>query len=294
MSFLLRFISCLFVLSVIAPIAHADDTIELDDVSIVIATCDKYSELWHPATTLLYRQWPTLLTTHKHIPIYLFSNEKSFGDPRVTNLVVGHKDKTWKNLLAGLSQVKTKYIILTLEDYIFTRPVNVARLKEMLDLAKRDNAAFIELDGDAGLSDGPPVPGVEGVTERAKGGAYRLNTQTGIWNREIFMSLIDPEESTWKFETNGSRRSDKLEEPFYLVTKNPVFTYLNAANEGRYIKSAVDYINAQGIPFAPTAMPLRQKCGKLDLFCGVCKKFNILCSLSSGRFIENDRGITPH
>lgn len=293
---MLRFFTTILLLTLIlfqAP-AYACGGHEFDDVSIVIPTFDKYSELWHPTTTLLYRQWPTLLTTHKHVPIYLISNEETFGDPRITNLTVGQENKTLASLLQGLKQIKTTYVILILDDYLMTKPVNLERLNEVINLAKRDDTGYIELDGDVDREDAPHVPGIEGVTVKALDSKYRLNTQAGLWKRDVLMSFIDPNEHNRDFEIQGSIRSRQVKNPFYQLSKNPVFTYLNAANEGRYIKSAIDYVNAQGIPFAPVKMPIRQKCDKWDVFCGACKKFNVFCSLSSGKNIENDRGETPH
>ncbi|WP_341790860.1 hypothetical protein [Rickettsia endosymbiont of Gonocerus acuteangulatus] len=68
--------------------------------------------------------------------------------------------------------------------------------------------------------------------------------------------LLRPGESIWDFEGLDSIRSSGVTKPFYLVAKDPVFTYLNAANLGHYLKSVVNYINEQGIKFNPTKLPI--------------------------------------
>ena len=147
-------------------------------------------------------------------------------------------------------------MVIVLDDYILKAPVNEKRLAQILNLMRKTNAAYTEIALDPSINDGPPVEGIDNVHIRDRFGPYRTSLQACIWEVNVLKWLLRPGESIWDFERLGSIRSSGVTKPFYLVAKDPVFTYLNAANLGHYLKSVVNYINEQGIKFNPTKLPI--------------------------------------
>ena len=55
------------------------------------------------------------------------------------------------------------------------------------------------------------------------GSKFRVSTQSAIWDKDVLLDLLEPDESIWEFEHKGSIRSQKYDN-FYSVFK-PVLTY---------------------------------------------------------------------
>ena len=145
MKFYLQLVLTLFVTFFIAK-ANAQDSNQLEDLTIIMPSYDKYSELWDPTFKLLFKHWPNLLTDYKDVPLVLVSNYEKFEHPRVKNILIGDLDKTWsENFLKSLDKVKTKYVLIILDDYIMSSPVNDKRLVEILSFLKKNNGAYIEI-----------------------------------------------------------------------------------------------------------------------------------------------------
>lgn len=157
------------------------------DLSIIMPSYDKYSELWNPAFEIFFKYWSSLNNKYSYVPIYLMSNEEKFDHPRVTNILVGDADKGWSsNFLKALESVKTKYVVIVLDDYILNAPVNEKRLAQILNLMRKTNAAYTEIALDPSINDGPPVQGIDNVHIRERFGPYRTSLQACIWEVNTF------------------------------------------------------------------------------------------------------------
>ncbi len=228
----------------------------LHDLSIIIPSCDKYSELWEPNLKFLLKSWPNIQNKHAFIPIYLMSNFKEYKDPRVINIRLG-EDISWSdNFIKALDSVKTKYLLIILEDYIIDKPVNEERLIQIMHLMESTEAAYAELSLDPALAGGIEEPKLPGIVVKSRVAESRTSLQASLWNVNDLKKILEPNESAWDFEIISSIRSRLLTNKFYLVTKDPVFQYLNAAEKGKLRRSVINYINKQNISFAPVSLPI--------------------------------------
>lgn len=229
----------------------------MKDLTIIITSCDKYSELWEPHFKMLFQNWPNINKQHSFIPIYLVSNFKKYNHSRITPKLVGN-DKSWSdNLIKTLESVQTKYVLIILEDYIITDPVDEKRLIEIMHLMSASNAAYSELALDPNLADNQSDARL-GIVIKNRFAESRVSLQTSIWEINTLKYLLEPGESAWDFEILGSIRSRILLNNFYLVTKQPVFQYTNATDKGKYRRSVIDYLNNHNVPFFPKSLPTNE------------------------------------
>jgi len=235
----------------------------LHELTILTPSFDTYSEVWPPYYKLLFKNWPELLDKYKFIPMMLITNELGYDDPRVQTLKVG-ADTSWSaNMLKGLESVKTKYVFIYLDDYITYAPVDQNRFLELLTLLDQTDGSYAEIGLDERMikkrieKNMKFTQGLNGVIYRSKKSPLRTALQACIWNVSDLKSLLDPKESAWEFEGKGGSRSKKSNKPFYMVVQDPPVKYLNAAGGRMYEKNVIDYINSQGVDFAPKKLPIR-------------------------------------
>lgn len=216
----------------------------LNDVAIVITSCDKRSSLWPIQFKSLFKYWPSLKQNRSFIPIYLLSNYMSYPDKRINSFTVG-EDISWSdNLIRALKSIDKSYIVLLLDDYILTNEVNERRLIELTNLMKLNNAAHTEVVVDIPLlRDGVSHKNVRNLRYRRQHGEYRTSLQAGVWSRKHLLTLLRAGETPWQFETAGNLRSFNIYRPFYITSGDPVFQYENlttASGKAEYSASKYD------------------------------------------------------
>jgi hypothetical protein len=243
----------------------------MEEVSLVVSSCDKYAFLWEPFFVQLFKFWPELKKSEKFVPIFLISNFKKYHNSRVINIAVG-EDKSWSdNMIKVLESVKTKYVIILLDDYILTKPVNIDRLAEIINLLYQKRGAYSNLMVDHSIfvkqalfrpfSKNKPVVGVKEIVLRGltTHNFPRNSLQACIWDTANFRKILRAGESAWRHEAAGHKRSKEMVEPFFALTGIPVFEYLNAVDAGKRVRqSTIDYIKSQGIYFYPENMIIEQ------------------------------------
>ena len=236
----------------------------LQDLSIVIASCDKYSGLWSPFFSLLFKYWPSLIDNNKEneIPIFLIANNRKFDHPIVQHVLFPNEISWSDNIVDALSQVQTKYVLYLQEDYFLTRQVNEELLAKMLNYIKEHHVAYLEISAFNSKVQSTKSPIIDkdiaNLAEFTKHSSYRTSLQAGIWDKEALIWLIKSGETAVDFELAGSKRSEGMQRLFLAhveVDKDPI-QYINAVIGGLLLQSAVDYVHSQGIEFDPKLQPL--------------------------------------
>ncbi len=163
----------------------------MEDVTIIVSSCDKYEDMWAPFFKLLFKYWPSLKTHNKDIPIILITNEGVFSSDRRQVFRTGKNASCSSNMLRVLKSVKTKYILYFQEDYLMSALVNEKRLQYLLEKMKQENIANIILNGDSYFDKQPSFPKVKETVEKDNVIGFKASLQSGFWDTKIFESLSE-------------------------------------------------------------------------------------------------------
>lgn len=231
----------------------------LDDVTIIVSSCDKYKDLWNPFFDLLFKYWPGLKTHNKHVPIYLIVNNKDFSYPGVNVFKTG-VDISWShNMIDVLKKVKTNYILHFHEDYLLSKPVDETTIKYYLDQLKAKKACYVELWRDNYYIDQPIFESVKNTVIKGKHVYWRNSNQAAMWRKDVFQWLLRPGENPWQFELQGSIRSEGVMEPFLAVMKDAPFEYVNACYLGFIRRAGLDFAAKEGTPIMNPSLPIAEE-----------------------------------
>ena len=177
--------------------------ISFDDLTIVVFSCDKYQELWAPFFEMLFISWPSLKTTNSNVPIYLVTNALQYNDPRITN-IKNENEKSWSdNALAVLAAVKTKYVLILLEDYFFTS-FDEKRLHEIFNYMKSQDAAYCQISCGTDVGERKRSKTCPGVAEKDRYESWRTSLNACIWRTKDMAHILKSGESIWEFEIAGT------------------------------------------------------------------------------------------
>ncbi len=207
--------------------------------TVVVCSCDAYSDLWRPFFTLFFRHWPDCPWK-----IVLMSNERVYDDPRVETVAVGQLRSWSTELRAVLARVPTGHVLLVLDDFFFRSPVDQAAVAACFRAMLEREAVMFRLVRRPGPD--RRISGVSTYGEIDSGAPYRVSTQGALWRKSTLETLLLPGESIWQFEGLGSRRSDGM--GGFLGVWQDVLTYRHHVVErGKWFRSTARRFGAMGI-----------------------------------------------
>lgn len=238
--------------------AHAQTN--FSNLTILVSSCDKYSPLWDPFFTLLFKQWPSLQTNNQSIPIYLVSNSKIYPEQRVQTITIPN-EKSWSdNMLLALDKIDTKYVLLALDDYWITEPVDEQRLMEAYTIMQKENLVMVQLAyNNPSFHLGENHPTLSDAIYTNKFARYKASLQMAIWDKEALKCLLRPGENPWQFELAGTARSHGYPGVFLNLDKNYPIKYLNASRQGHIEQNALDFALMNGLRFDRGNLPVVDK-----------------------------------
>ncbi|MEM7532475.1 MAG: hypothetical protein AAF639_09870 [Chloroflexota bacterium] len=226
-----------------------------NDVAILVSSCDKFSDAWHPFFSLFFKYWP-----ENKYPVYLLGNRQTYPDTRVHTIHVD-ADLPWSTCLRlALEEIPQPYIVLFFEDFLIEEPVDIKTLEKYITYLQDKNAGYLGLQP-------YPEPSIilsdsSEVGEIAKGSEYRVSLLVAIWEKQTLLNLIVDDETPWELELSGSKRSNDLDVSFLRVWKNAEDHYpithapRTAIIRGRWSRDAVQLCKKEGINIDLSVRPM--------------------------------------
>ncbi len=220
----------------------------LEDVNVVVSSCDSFAACWPPLMHGFDRYWPDGPKS-----IRLIVNSKSFEHPRA-NLFATGKDHGWaRNLRMALAATTQPFVLYMQEDYWIDRIVDTDLIDSYVDHFREGRLDYLRLV--------PVPPGTEecGFDDRIRllssQARYRTSLQSALWRKSVLLDLLRDDESPWDFELVGNERSRKHKARFGCVGGTSLRTVAlgnlsyvcTAINKGRWSTDAVRYAARHGL-----------------------------------------------
>jgi hypothetical protein len=146
-------------------------------------------------------------------------------------------------------RVAEPYILVLLEDYLLSAPVDTEAIARLFGHMKEEGAACLRVMPVPGAPEADP--GTGDVGELPRGMPYRVSLQAAIWRRADLLELLRPGETPWDFELRGTPRSDELEARFLGVVQGglrPLPYFITGVCKGLWLRDALALCRREGIP----------------------------------------------
>lgn len=181
--------------------------------TILVNSCDKYSDVWDPFFTLLNKYWPDcpfdiVINTES------LSYNKSFPNLNIKTFHLfspGEKVDYGERMKAHCAKISTEYIITLLDDFFVRSPVDTAqiiRILDYMDLDKKIACCCLVHHYDIhNVRYQVGRPRLDGYSLRPRYCDFNHDMQASIWRREAFISTWKNWESPWEWESMSNIRS---------------------------------------------------------------------------------------
>lgn len=256
------------------------------NASIVISSCDAYSDLWPLFFHFFFKHWksPT-------VPVYLVSNYRHFKDPRVISVCVG-KDKSWSdNLITALKSIPEENLFVWLDDFFVDRDFHSLELAECIKQLDLVEGKYLGVDqhGDEGQA-------VEnGWFRRIEGGNLRAGLNLSLWKRSFLSQILVPDCSIWAAESRLRKLNREGESGlFYMKKESPQIVSYVEGVKGQFWKApAVEFMRTQGMRLNLKRRPCPPQGNNFiaKLFRSFCKRRMKAQSLREAREAMNGRDL---
>jgi len=208
----------------------------IKDITILITSCDKFCDTWDIVTQSFKDYWPDC-----SFDIFLMTNEINYTDPKIKNIQIG-KDESWSlNLKNALAKIKTKYVLLWLDDVFLSQKVDNKNFVIIEEFIKKNCINHLRLRA-------IPAPSKwNGNFGEIYQNAlfYRVSIFATIWDINTLNDLLIDNESAWDFEIKGSIRSSKYDK-FYCIRNEP-FNYIHGIEKGLWKIDALNWLKSREI-----------------------------------------------
>jgi hypothetical protein len=163
---------------------------KLDNLSILVLSCDKYKNTWKPFFTLLDKYY------HNHNETYL-STETLYSSG--ADWVINTNSDIWsERFREALKIIDTDYVLVMLDDFFIRRKVNDKLIAKALStIIKDENIAVINFEKDYRKSDNYSKE----FNKQRNMQVYLNSCQPSIWDRKILIDRLKENENAWQWET---------------------------------------------------------------------------------------------
>lgn len=212
-----------------------------NNISLVIVSCDKYHDLWDSFFFFQNKYWSTC-----RLQTFLITNFLEYKKSDVNTIQIGQDKSYTENLLSAIEQVPSDWILLWLEDCMFSRNIDVAIVDQVLKKAlATPNLGYLKLSNDLPIAYDCPNSFFGKIP---KGVKYRSAIGMALYRKDILKKLLIPGENAW--QADKSSVSDDLSEDFYALSpkffKKPLFPYVNTVVKGEWSWAAIQMLRRSG------------------------------------------------
>lgn len=224
---------------------------EEKDISIIVMSCDGYSDIWEPFATCWMKFWPKC-----PYPVYLISENKPFRHDKIQNIMTEKRMSWGEMILFVINKIKTPYLLYLQEDYLLRSPVDEQNLKNYFQIFDKTDAAYLRILPWPGPDEPHPhYPEVGLLKPESK---YRTSLQASLWDKSILKSIVDSRDDG-RFETWSIERAKDITRPFLCIPRNginqdinhdgpyPLNYYATSVFQGKWLKEAIRLYENLGI-----------------------------------------------
>lgn len=209
----------------------------MNNVSVLIGTCDSYSQFWKNFDILFKRYWKPKTKN------YLVSETKTFDDDHYITCTPGVS--SWgKRMNHALRLIDTEYTIFVLEDYYFSLEISDEYIQTLIDKMDKYHADKCMFASNCSYY---TLEVLESNLYRFKQNSmYLTSIQPSVWKTDLLRKLMVDSYSPWDFELVGTPVLAAMNKCILLDIKNEV--YFNMVRRGGQLSVGwQDFLKKEGL-----------------------------------------------
>ena len=163
------------------------------NTSVLIYSCDAYSDIWEIFFKLFYRYWKCSYL------VYLTTETKKCSEA----LTINSDGATWTDRIRGaIDQIPTEFVIGMCEDMFLRRRVRQNIIDDCLGyMSQNENIACFNFEKD--YNETLPCE-YENFGLKPPWGDYKKSCQPSLWRKSILREYLSVSQDPWEWEMSGT------------------------------------------------------------------------------------------
>lgn len=210
------------------------------DLSLLILSCDKYSDLWDPFYDQLEKNW-----NDRAIKSYILTDKKTGKNYENVEIISAGKNLSFSERIRyACNEINSKYVFITLDDYFLMNKIDNSEINKILNYIKRNDVDYFRIF---------PIPKPnkkgfkrEGYYNIDLSGNYKVNLYPGIWKRELLSKTVKEELNPWEYEvslTKVARENNAV----CCMSTGTEFPILDVIRKGKILNKAYYKLRKESI-----------------------------------------------
>jgi len=233
------------------------NNLKLDNLSIVISSCEKFSDLWDTNISLLNKYWKD-----RPKDTYIVTDEKTDRTIEGVKIISSGEGKEMpERLRDAMSYINTDYVLLTLDDYFLIKKVENDDFESLLLFMDDNNVDYLRLYD---------IPKENKKVENEKNlfwvdvsECYGVNLYAGIWRKSFLEKTFSDSKNAWNYEVSLDAVA-RRENAKCAMSRRHEFVILDVVRKGRVLHKANRYLKKHGYDIGDR--PLQSYKTELKLF----------------------------
>lgn len=210
-----------------------------NNFSIIISTCDKFSDLWEANIKLINENWKdrnvdTFLVTDKN-------TDRTFEN--VTVISAGEDTEITDRLKKAMPLIKTDYVLFTLDDYFLTKKISTKAINDDIEIMNKHNLDYLRLfimtkKSLKNRRAKEIEPNIFLLDNSA--GDYIVSLYAGIWRKEFMSKTLTNTLNAWQYEVALTDMARELNARC-ADSRRGEFPILDVIRKGKVLSKARQY-----------------------------------------------------
>lgn len=188
--------------------------------TVMICSCDNYSDLWEPFFKLFEYYWndcPFDILLNTETKKYSYSTLSI----KCLQLYEANKNITYgKRMIDHLKKIKTPYTLILMDDFFIRKKVDTSEILKIINWLEKDSKAVVFNMLNLDDKYNKPSQKYEAYDLRPPCGNYKYNFQASVWKTEYLLKSWRKSDTPWTWECYGNYRSFNKKYNFYTINKN--------------------------------------------------------------------------
>ena len=216
------------------------------DYSVIISTCEKYSDLWDIYFNLFKKNWPDCPAK-----VYLVTDaatDRCFEGVEIIS--AGEDTEITERLDKALSIVDSRYILFTLDDYFLTEKIDNSKIDTALRFINDHSVDYVRLYSASrhylrreGAQESFDYPGYffRDISE----GNYKVSLYAGLWRTDFMRKTLKEKRNAWQYEVALTQMARDMDARC-AISNHHEFPILDVIRKGKLLHKADSYLRKNG------------------------------------------------
>lgn len=225
-------------------------------LSMLISSCDGYCDLWDIHIELLNKNW-----NDRQFKTYIVTDKKTNREYPNVVIVPQEGYEVPRRLKAAAELAKTKYILVTLDDYFLIKKIDNNKINRLINIMEKENLDYVRLwpypHSNIKMSNYKKMYWINYDSN------YQVNLYPGIWRTDFLISTCDTDKNVWQYEVSLTETA-KQQGAKSAISMNEDFPFLDVIRKGKILHKAKRYLDKNGYKINRDVVPITQEI-KLDI-----------------------------